>query len=86
MSQKQLFIDKLDELRKNEVVELRYKIHKDDFIELLRWYIRPSLRKEIRNSYNAEILAGSLLGCIEVEHLAQEGLFQRLLARLGEEQ
>ncbi|MEH1845315.1 MAG: DUF4435 domain-containing protein [Nostoc sp.] len=76
------FITKLEELRAKELIEIRYKIHGHDFTELLCWYIRPYLGKEIRNSYNSEILAGSLLACINAEKLAQEGLFQQLLARI----
>ncbi|WP_375504190.1 hypothetical protein [uncultured Nostoc sp.] len=82
-SQESRFITKLEELRAKELIEIRYKIHGHDFTELLCWYIRPYLRKEIRNSYNSEILAGNLLACIDAEKLAQEGLFQRLLARIG---
>ncbi|MEH1856297.1 MAG: hypothetical protein V7L11_32575 [Nostoc sp.] len=82
-SQESRFITKLEELRAKELIEIRYKIHGHDFTELLCWYIRHYLRKEIRNSYNSEILAGSLLACIDAEKLAQEGLFQRLLARIG---
>ncbi|WP_373526159.1 hypothetical protein [Nostoc sp.] len=82
-SQESRFITKLEELRAKELIEIRYKIHGHDFTELLCWYIRPYLREEIRNSYNSEILAGSLLGCIDAEKLAQEGLFQNLLARIG---
>lgn len=81
-SQESRFITKLEELRAKELIEIRYKIHGHDFTELLCWYIRHYLRKEIRNSYNSEILAGSLLACIDAEKLAQEGLFQRLLARI----
>ncbi len=82
-SQESIFITKLEELRAKELIEIRYKIHGHDFTELLYWYIRPYLRKEIRNSYNSEILAGSLLAYINAEKLAQEGLFQNLLARIG---
>ncbi|MBC6432891.1 hypothetical protein FM036_19965 [Nostoc sp. HG1] len=69
-SQESSFITKLEELRAKELIEIRYKIHGHDFTELLCWYIRPYLRKEIRNSYNSEILAGSLLGSIDAEKLA----------------
>ncbi|MEH2295455.1 hypothetical protein [Nostoc sp.] len=82
-SQESIFRIKLEELRAKELIEIRYKIHGHDFTELLCWYIRPYLRKEIRSSYNSEILAGSLLVCIDVEKLAQEVLFQSLLARIG---
>lgn len=82
-SEESSFITKLEELRAKELIEIRYKIYGHDFTELLCWYIRHYLRKEIRNSYNSEILAGSLLACIDAEKLAQEGLFQRLLARIG---
>lgn len=82
-SQESGFITKLEELRAKELIEIRYKIHGHDFTELLCWYIRPYLRNEIRSSYNSEILAGSLLGCIDAEKLAQEGLFQNLLARIS---
>lgn len=65
------------------IVILRYQIHGHDFIELLCWFIKPYLRREIRNSYNPEILAGSLLGCVDADYLVQETLFQKLLARMG---
>ena len=81
-SEESSFITKLQELRAKELIEIRYKIHGHDFTELLCWYIRPYLRKEIRNSYNSEILAGNLLACIDAEKLAKEGLFQQLLARI----
>ena len=55
-SQESRFITKLEELRAKQLIEIRYKIHGHDFTELLCWYIRPYLRKEIRNSYNSEIL------------------------------
>jgi hypothetical protein len=82
-SQQSIFRIKLEELRAKELIEIRYKIHGHDFTELLCWYIRPYLRNEIRSSYNSEILAGSLLACIDAEKLAQEVLFQSLLARIG---
>lgn len=63
--------------------DARYQIHGHDFIELLCWYVKPYLRKEIKTSYNSEILAGSLLGCVDVNYLVQEILFQRLLARMS---
>ncbi|WP_445631756.1 hypothetical protein [Nostoc sp. DSM 114167] len=81
-SQESRFITKLEELRAKELIEIRYKIHGHDFTELLCWYIRPYLGKEIKNSYNSEILARSLLACIDTEKLAQEGLFQRLVDRI----
>ncbi|MCF2150555.1 hypothetical protein IQ276_029845 [Desmonostoc muscorum LEGE 12446] len=81
-SQESKFITKLEELRAKELIDIRYKIHGHDFTELLYWYIRPYLRKEIKSSYNSEILAGNLLTCIDAEKLSQEGLFQRLLARI----
>ncbi|MDZ8027532.1 MAG: hypothetical protein RMX97_22950 [Nostoc sp. DedQUE11] len=81
-SQESKFITKLEELRAKELIDIRYKIHGHDFTELLCWYIRPYLRKEIKSSYNSEILAGSLLSCIDAEKLSQERLFQRLVARI----
>jgi Protein of unknown function (DUF4435) len=82
-SQESIFRTKFAELRTKELVEIRYKIHGHDFTELLCWYLKPYLRKEIRGSYNSEILAGNLLVCIDAEKLAQEGMFQHLLVRLG---
>ncbi|AVH72444.1 hypothetical protein [Nostoc sp. 'Lobaria pulmonaria (5183) cyanobiont'] len=81
-SQESRFITKLEELRAKKLIEIRYKIHGHDFTELLCWYIRPYLGTEIRSSYNSEILARSLLACIDADKLSQEGLFQRLLARI----
>ncbi|MEH2461249.1 hypothetical protein [Nostoc sp.] len=81
-SQESIFRIKLEELRAKELIEIRYKIHGHDFTELLCWYIRPYLGKEIKNFCNSEILARSLLACINAETLSQEGLFQRLLARI----
>lgn len=83
MSEKLLFITKLEELRIRKLKDMRYQIHGHDFIELLCLYIRPYLRKEIRNSYNSEILAGSLLGCVDADYLMQETLFQKLVARMN---
>ena len=83
MSEKLLFVNKLKELRTKKLQDMRYQIHGHDFIELLCWFIRPYLRKEIRTSYNSEILAGSLLGCVDADYLAQETLFQKLLTRMG---
>ncbi len=83
ITQKGLFINKFEELSAKKVVDLRYKMRGHDFNDVLLWYIRPYLRKEIRNSYNSEILAGALLGCIDVEQLAQESLFQQLIFRIS---
>lgn len=83
MSEKSLFITTLEELRTKKLKDIRYQIHGHDFIELLCWFIRPYLRKEIRASYNSEILAGSLLGCVDANYLVQETLFKKLLARMG---
>jgi hypothetical protein len=83
MPKKLEFMAKLQELRAKEISEIRYKIRGHDFTELLCWYIKPYLKKEIKNSYNPKILAGSLLACIDLEKLTQEGLFQRLLARVS---
>ncbi|GAA6619210.1 hypothetical protein [Scytonema sp. NUACC26] len=82
-TQKDLFINKFNELAAKKLVDLRYKMHGHDFNEVLLWYIRPYLRKEIRHSYNSEILAGALLGCIDIEQLAQESLFQKLVSRMS---
>ena len=67
MSEKGLFISKLEELRVKKLKDKRYQIHGHDFTELLCWYIKPYLRKEIRASYNSAILAGSLLGCVDAD-------------------
>ena len=86
LSQKQLFTDKLQELRTNKIAERRCKIRGHDFIELLCWYIKHYLAKNKRQFYDPEIVAVNLLMCIDAEHLGQETMFQRLLARLSEEQ
>lgn len=83
MQQKSEFIAKLEELWNQEISEIRYKMHGHDFTELFCWYIKPYLRKEIKNTYNSEILAGALLGCIDAEKLTQESMFQRLLTRIS---
>jgi glycerol-3-phosphate responsive antiterminator len=83
MSEKLLFITKLEELRTKKLKDRRYQIHGHDFIELLCLYIRPYLRKEIKNSYNSEILAGGLLGCVDADYLMQETLFQKLFERMN---
>jgi hypothetical protein len=83
MSEKLLFITKLEELRTKKLEDMRYQIHGHDFIELLCFYIRPYLTKEIKNSYNSEIIARNLLVSIHADYLMQETLFQKLLARLS---
>lgn len=83
MSEHILFITKLKELRTKKLKDTRYQIHGHDFIELLCLYIRPYLRKEIKNSYNSEILAGGLLGCVDADYLMQETLFQKLFERMN---
>jgi hypothetical protein len=82
MKDKLSFMTKFSELSKIDLKDIRYKVRGHDFIELLLWYVRPYLNKEIRNPYKPDILAGNLLVSIEVEKLAQEGLFQKLLARI----
>jgi len=63
------FTSKLEELRitAQMLLDVRDKIHGHDFTELLAWYIKPYLRNEIKNSYNSEVIAGSLLGCVDAE-------------------
>ena len=84
-SEKSIFVAKIEELRikAKELEDTRYKIHGHDFTELLYLYIKDFLRKEL-NSYNAAILAGTLLGSIDAEELCKETMFQSLLIRLTE--
>jgi len=84
-SKKSIFVDKIEELRikSKELEDTRYKIHGHDFTELLYLYIKDYLRKELK-SYNAEILAGTLLGSVDAEELCKETMFQSLLIRLTE--
>lgn len=79
------FTSKLEELRitAQMLLDVRDKIHGHDFTELLAWYIKPYIRDEIKNYYNSEVIAGSLLGCVDAEQLTQEGLFQKLLTRVS---
>lgn len=84
MSKKQLFVAKLQELRKNEIAERRCKMRGHDFIELLCWYIKHQLARNRKQFHNPEIVEVNLLICLEAEHLGQESLFQRLLTRIGE--
>ena len=83
--EKSIFVAKIEELRikAKELEDTRYKIHGHDFTELLYLYIKDFLRRELK-SYNAEILAGTLLGSIDAEELSKETMFQSLLIRLTE--
>ena len=81
---KSTFLDKIEELRikAQNLEDRRYKIHGHDFTELLYVYIKDFLRKEIK-SYTSDILASSLLGCVDAQELLQELMFQRLLSRMN---
>jgi hypothetical protein len=83
-SKKQLFVAKLQELRKNEIAEQRCKMRGHDFIELLCWYIRHHLARNRQEFHSPKVVAVTLLLCLDAEHLGQESLFQRLLTRIGE--
>jgi hypothetical protein len=85
LAQKTLFIKKREELRLQSrfIAEIRCKISRNDFIEVLHWYLRHFLPKTRKNAYDIEAIRGSLLACVEVEDLRQEGLFKCLLARMG---
>ncbi|MBK1990918.1 hypothetical protein A0J48_025985, partial [Sphaerospermopsis aphanizomenoides BCCUSP55] len=82
-SKKSTFVAKIAELRikAKELADTRYKIHGHDFTDLLYLYIKPFLAGEIK-SYNYEIIARNLLGCVDPEELTQEGMFNNLLIRL----
>jgi len=87
LAQKTLFINKHEELRlqSRSIAEIRCKIRGHDFIEVLHWYLRHFLPKARNNAYDSEAIRGSLLACVEVEDLKQEGLFKCLLTRMGGE-
>lgn len=84
MAKKQIFLEKLQQLRSAEVLEARSKIRGHDFIELLCWYIKHQLAKNRKELHRPDIVANNLLMGIDADRLATENLFQRLLARLGE--
>lgn len=85
-SDKSRFLEKLEELRlsSSSLLDRRYKIRGHDFIEVLHWYIKRSLKIDKGNVIEAEskAIGGSLLGCVELERLKQEKLFKQLLARM----
>ncbi|MBD2694962.1 DUF4435 domain-containing protein [Anabaena catenula] len=83
LGEKSIFIQTMEELRiKAEKLEdARYKIHGHDFTDVLYLYIKDFLAREIK-SYNSEIIARNLLGCVDPEALTQEEMFNNLLVRL----
>lgn len=85
LEEKSIFIQTIEELRiKGENLEdARYKIHGHDFTDVLYLYIKDFLAREIK-SYNSEIIARNLLGCVDPEELTQEEMFNNLLVRLNQ--
>lgn len=84
MANKQIFLEKLQQLRSAEVLEPRSKIRGHDFIDLLCWYIKHQLAKNRKELHRRDIVANNLLMGVDADRLATENLFQGLLARLGE--
>ncbi|ACK70290.1 hypothetical protein PCC7424_1858 [Gloeothece citriformis PCC 7424] len=83
IAEKNLFIAKFRELRTSNIIDIRYKIRGKDFLELLCWYIKPYLSKDKRSFSELEVVRGSLLGCLELNFLLQENLFEQLLQRVS---
>jgi hypothetical protein len=61
----------------------RASIHGHDFICMLIWYVshHPGFRSFARTP--EAVVQGELFSCLEIDHLAKEPLFQRLLKRIN---
>ena len=78
---KERFLAEYSSRRKQLLPEPRNQINGHDFLELLSWYIHK--HRGFPKKIDSGTLGREIFACLEVQHLAKELLFQRLLNRLG---
>ncbi len=71
------FLALVETFKENLTDDPRRQIHRDDFLELLSFYIHKYGKKTLKLC-NPEILDGSLFGCVEKDHIENEKLFKTL--------
>ncbi len=77
-SKRSIFKKKVEDLRPELKADHRFRVRGHDLIEFLHYAVKK-LRKR-RKFGNVWTLQGALTGCLELEKLSKEGLFQRLLS------
>ena len=76
-SQIEKFLVEIKKHSKNLTDDPRKQIHRDDFFELLSYYIQKFGKIPLKIC-NPLIINGSLFGCIEKDHIKEEKLFKTL--------
>ncbi len=77
------FLDRVEELRRKNLLEIRNKIRGHDFIQILCWYIDDYVPRNKKGFTDPDIAFGALVCCLTVDYLMQEKLFQELTRRLS---
>jgi hypothetical protein len=67
-----------ENLRSSATGDARNYVHKDDFIGILAWYIRP-LVSRVSQLANVDVVARTLACCVELRTLADYPLFGEIL-------
>ena len=78
---KNVYLEKLEELKQNNISEIKNKIRGHDFIQIFCWYIEDYLSSSKKDFAEPNTLFSALLCCLEMNHLMQEHLFQKLITR-----
>ena len=76
-SQIENFLEEMEKYRKNLTYDPRKQIHRNDFFELLSYYIHKFGRTPLKLC-DPEIISGNLFGCIEKDQIQEENLFKTL--------
>jgi len=79
---KKFFLEKVENLRQNNISEIRNKIRGHDFIQILCWYIEPYLSSTKKSFAHPDTLSGALLCCLDINILMKENLFKEIIIRL----
>lgn len=77
-SQRSTFETKIEELRTELKTDPRFRVRGHDLMELLHYTVKK-LRKR-RKFGDVWTFQGAFTGCLELDKLSKEGLFQRLLS------
>lgn len=72
------FKEIIEKYRNSLTDEHRKQIHKDDFFELLSFFINEHGNKEQKKFCNIVVLEGNLLGCFEVNFLGEDNIFKKI--------